>query len=455
MKLALAQMRMAMDKKTNERKAMEQIETARLQEADLLLFPEIQLTPFFPQYPGAILEGMGIRKEAFSIPAEDPLIGKFQEKARSAGMYLAPNFYVREADGRLFDRSYFIDPEGELLGTQDMVHIHSAEHFFETDYYTPSESGFRVFDTPFGRIGIVVCFDRHLPESIRSAALQGASIVLIPTANLATEPLDIFRCELRAAAYENNVFIAMANRTGEEDGITFAGDSIVVSPEGEILSEGGPDEETVFCEIDPGEAVRSRSQRNYISHVIPDKTVYHMAGEAEDISLPVIRDLYHAMAEYDRGDPKRIQHFTKVWTYAKMIGEEEGLSLREQTILEMAAILHDIGIHKAEKDFGSTAGPLQERLGPGEADPILRSLDVPPDIMERVKYLIGHHHTYHDIDGKDYQILVEADFLVNLLEDDASPEAAEEAFQRIFKTDAGKKLFREMYPGEKEGESIA
>ncbi len=445
MKITLAQMQMSMDMEENMRKTLAVIEHARLNSSNLVLFPEIQLTPFFPQYPGAMLEGIGIHREAFAIAEDDARIARIQEKAKESGLYISPNFYVKTADGKLFDRSYFIDPQGEIVGTSEMVHIYSAENFNERDYYAPSETGFKVYDTPFGRIGIVICFDRHMAESVRSCALQGAQIVLIPTANLVDEPLDVFEAEVRAEAYQNNVFIVMCNRVGEEDGITFAGQSIVVSPDGEVIAKADGTEQNLDVEIDPGDAIRSRNQRPYIGFVAPDPKVYHMAGEAAESTIPTMNSLYEAMAEYDEGDAMRIQHFTKVWTYARMIGIGEGLSVEMQNILEIAAIVHDIGIHKAERSFGSSDGKLQEKLGPGEAIKLLTDLGYPRRIIDRVAYLVGHHHTYTDIDGTDYQILVEADFLVNIYEDELSEEAAKSAYERIFRTETGKRLFRQMY----------
>lgn len=106
-----------------------------------------------------------------------------------------------EKDGRRYDTSLLIDDAGMLLGEQKMVHIAQAACFYEQDYYTPSEEGFRVFDTPIGKIGIVVCFDRHYPESIRTEALKGAELILVPTVNTKDEPSELFQWEIRIQAY--------------------------------------------------------------------------------------------------------------------------------------------------------------------------------------------------------------------------------------------------------------
>ena len=99
-----------------------------------------------------------------------------------------------------------------------MVHVFQAPQFYEVDYYTPSEDGFKVFDMPFGRVGIVICFDRHLPESIRTCSLLGAALVIVPTANCKAEPMELFEWEIRVQAMQNSVFVAMCNRVGLEGG---------------------------------------------------------------------------------------------------------------------------------------------------------------------------------------------------------------------------------------------
>lgn len=151
------------------------------------------------------------------------------------------------------------------------------------------------------------------------------------------------------------------------------------------------------------------------------------------------------MIKYDRNDPKRIQHFSKVHSYAKLIGECEGLDKDTLFILEAAALTHDIGIHVCEEKYGSCAGNLQEIEGPSIAEAMLDKLGFEPHIIERIKYLIGHHHTYTSIDGLDYQILVEADFIVNLYENGLDQRAIENAYNNIFKTNTGKLIMRDMY----------
>ena len=106
---------------------------------------------------------------------------------------------------------------------------------------------------------------------------------------------------------------------------------------------------------------------------------------------------------------------------------------------------HDIGIHLCEEKYGNCNGKLQEKEGPALAEKLLTKLGFMKDVAERVMYLIAHHHTYDDINGIDYQILVEADFLVNMYEDGLSKDVVEHAYNKIFKTDSGMKICAEMF----------
>lgn len=149
------------------------------------------------------------------------------------------------------------------------------------------------------------------------------------------------------------------------------------------------------------------------------------------------RKLIEKMIDYYAGDPKRVQHFLKVYEFACLIGEAEELPDDELLILRTAAIVHDIGIKISEQKYDSSSGKYQEREGPAIAEPILRACGYEEEVIDRVLFLIAHHHTYNQIDGMDYQILVEADFLVNLFEDNSSRQTAENVLKNIFKTKTG------------------
>lgn len=158
-----------------------------------------------------------------------------------------------------------------------------------------------------------------------------------------------------------------------------------------------------------------------------------------------INALYRKMVEFYKDDPARIQHFVKVHSFAKLIGEEEGLDERTLFVLEAAVLVHDIGIRPAMEKYGSCAGHLQEQEGPSEAKRMLHELGFERDVTERVAYLVGHHHTYTNIEGMDYQILVESDFLVNYYEDGLDKETVKKSVKKIFRTETGKKIAEDMF----------
>lgn len=156
--------------------------------------------------------------------------------------------------------------------------------------------------------------------------------------------------------------------------------------------------------------------------------------------------LISSMIEYYRGDAKRIQHFIKVYNFASLLGRLEQLDEETLFILETAAIVHDIGIRICEKKYGVCDGKHQELEGPVEAEKLLNTLkNYTFEQILRVCWLVGHHHTYSNIDGMDYQLLVEADFLVNIYEDGFTDEMIENVRNKIFRTQSGIRCLENMY----------
>mgnify|MGYP000554928569 FL=1 len=162
-------------------------------------------------------------------------------------------------------------------------------------------------------------------------------------------------------------------------------------------------------------------------------------------NINMLNKLHMAMIELYKGDSRRIQHFCKVHSYARLIAQMENMDEKTLFTIETAALTHDIGIHICEEKYGECGGRVQEKEGPALAKKLLEKLEFETDISERVQYLIAHHHTYSNIDWIDYQILVEADFLVNMYEDNLSKEAVLKAYDSIFKTEYGKKICKDMY----------
>ncbi|MCH5213540.1 MAG: carbon-nitrogen hydrolase family protein [Oscillospiraceae bacterium] len=257
MKIAAAQLRMSEDMEQNFQKSIELMKRAKEQGADLILYPEIQMSPFFPQYRKA-------NADKYLISAENRYFKEFCKACKANKIMASPNFYFKE-NGKKYDMSFLIDSGGGVIGSQKMVHIAQAENFYEQDYYTPSNDGFNVFRTTFGNIAIVVCFDRHYPESIRTAALKGADLILIPTANIVGEPEEMFEWEIRVQAFQNSVPIVMCNRVGKEGNIKFSGQSIWIDANGNTVRKLGAEETLEIAELDISATDEIRKSRPYTS----------------------------------------------------------------------------------------------------------------------------------------------------------------------------------------------
>ncbi|MBX4270049.1 HD domain-containing protein [Clostridium estertheticum] len=158
-----------------------------------------------------------------------------------------------------------------------------------------------------------------------------------------------------------------------------------------------------------------------------------------------INNLISEMINFDAGEPKLIQHFIKVYEFAKLIGNMENISSDKMKNLEVAAIVHDIGIKVCIEKYGKYNGKLQEDEGSVYAEELLKRIGFNQELIDRVIYLVAHHHTYSNIDGIDYQILVEADFLVNLYEKQSDKDSIQNAYEKIFKTESGRKLCNQMF----------
>lgn len=151
------------------------------------------------------------------------------------------------------------------------------------------------------------------------------------------------------------------------------------------------------------------------------------------------------MIAFSAGNLHDIDHFLKVYAFAKTIGEAEGLDARTQEALELAAVVHDIACPLCREKYGNTLGKHQEL----ESAPLMEAffvelLGCTADVT-RISWLAAHHHTYADADGIDHRILLEADFLVNAGESGYTRAAIENARQRVFRTAAGIRLLDSMY----------
>jgi len=202
--------------------------------ADLVVFPELSFTPFYPRIPAG---DRGEDVVDLAEPVPGPTTESVAEVAEEFGVVVVFNLLERDGD-RTYDTSPVIDADGQLLGCTRMMHVPDYEGFHERGYYTPGDTGAPVYDTAVGRLGVAICYDRHYPEYLRALALQGAEVVAIPQAGTAGEwPKGVYESEIQIDAFHNGFFAAMANRVGQEGDMLFEGRSLVTDPKGRVVAQ--------------------------------------------------------------------------------------------------------------------------------------------------------------------------------------------------------------------------
>lgn len=233
--------------------------------ASLVVFAELAFERFFPQRPA---DGDRLR-HAETVPG--PMTEAFAERARRHGIVTVLNLYERDgADA--YDCSPVIDADGRLLGRTRMIHITEYACFHEQGYYTPGDTGAPVYDTRAGRIGVAICYDRHYPEYMRALAIAGADLVVVPQAGAVGEwPEGLYEAELQVAAFQNGYYAALCNRVGEEDCLTFSGESFVCAPDGRVIARAPAMADTIlYADVDLASTRASHARRLFLRDRRPD-----------------------------------------------------------------------------------------------------------------------------------------------------------------------------------------
>ena len=265
MNIALVQQAASEDRQANVDAGLQAVRVAAHGGAQVIAFAELAFERFYPQEP-ATPEALA---QAETIPG--PTTEAFSALARELGVVLVLNLFERDGT-RTFDSSPVIGVDGSLLGVTRMVHITEYPGFHEQGFYAPGDRGLPVFETPFGRIAVAICYDRHYPEVMRALAVAGAQVVFVPQAGAVGEwPTGLFEAEMRVAAFQNGYFTALCNRVGAESRLTFAGESFVCDPEGHVLARAGlGTEEILSCELDLTAVERSHAQRLFLRDRRPE-----------------------------------------------------------------------------------------------------------------------------------------------------------------------------------------
>jgi len=259
-KLALVQMAMKADVDANLRAAEERIRTAARRGAALVCLPELFRSQYFAQREDAALFDL-------AEPVPGPTTEALGGLARELGVVVIAPVFERRARGLYHNTAVVIDADGAIAGMYRKMHIPDDPAYYEKFYFTPGDLGFRAFDTRVGRVGALVCWDQWYPEGARLTALQGADVLLYPTA-IGRHPdekavqgftqREAWRTVQRSHAIANGVYVAAVNRVGHErpdpaaPGIEFWGSSFLADPLGAIVAEAPVDEEAVVLgEISP------------------------------------------------------------------------------------------------------------------------------------------------------------------------------------------------------------
>ncbi len=230
MRIALIQQTASEDIEENICRGEQALRQAARSGAQLVAYPELSFTRFFPQKPSTSKPA----HLAEEIPG--PLTERFSTLARELRVVVVLNLFERRGSD-YFDSSPVLDADGSLLGTTRMMHIIEAPCFHEQDYYTPGDLGAPVYDTQVGRIGVAICYDRHYPEYMRAMGIKRAELVIVPQAGAVDEwPAGLFEAELQVASFQNGYFAALANRVGAEECLSFAGESFVTDPAGRVIA---------------------------------------------------------------------------------------------------------------------------------------------------------------------------------------------------------------------------
>jgi N-carbamoylputrescine amidase len=265
MKIALVQQHATQDVEDNLKRGLAAFKEAALAGANLVAYAELGLSWFLPQHPAT----KEMLKLAETIPGRTT--EAFAGKAKELGAVAVVNLFER--DGRsTYDTTAVIDANGEIVGKNRMVHIAELPCFHEKGYYAPGDLGAGVFDTVAGRIGIAICYDRHFPEYMRSLALKGADLVIVPQAGAVDEwPDGMYEAELRIAAFHNGYFTALVNRVGKEDCITFAGESFVTDPAGTVIAHAPKLEDHIlYADIDFTQLEKCPARKFFLRDRRPD-----------------------------------------------------------------------------------------------------------------------------------------------------------------------------------------
>ena len=256
--IGLVQSRMGADVDENRRRALELTAAAAEQGAQVICLPELYASQYFCQKEDVSLFDL-------SEPLDGPSVAAFRALAARLRVAVVVPFFEKRAPGLYHNSAAVVDADGSLAGVYRKIHIPDDPAYYEKFYFTPGDLGFKAFDTAFGRIGVLICWDQWYPEGARLTALSGATTLFFPTAigwhpqekeQYGAAQRDAWTTVQQGHAVANGCYVAAANRTGferpvpEQAGIEFWGSSFITDPQGQFLARAGQDEEILTARVD-------------------------------------------------------------------------------------------------------------------------------------------------------------------------------------------------------------
>jgi N-carbamoylputrescine amidase len=258
-RVAAIQMSMKIgDKHANLKKALDMINEAVLMGAKVILLPELFATEYFPWWKDT-------KYFNYAEPIPGPTTSKISELISTLSIYVIAPLYEKEGPGIYYNSAVLIGPKGKIIGRQRKMHIPAVKSL-EKLYFQPAEANYPVFQIKYGKIGICICYDRLFPEVCRALALNGAEIIFVPIAGTIYPRVST----LDTRAVENVLFIVSANKVGEEGIYRYTGASVIINPEGQVIAQGGEEEEIIVADIDLADVEKCRNAFPYFRDRRPE-----------------------------------------------------------------------------------------------------------------------------------------------------------------------------------------
>ena len=271
--IGLIQMRSGPSPEVNLLKAQRKVSEAAKRGAQIVCLQELFRGPYFPQSKDK-------RYFRFAEAVPGPTTGVFSTLAKRSKVVIIVPLFEKAEEGTYYNTAAVIDANGEILGTYRKTHLPNDPYYCEQFYFSPGDSGFKIFDTKYAKIGVLICWDQWFPEAARHLALSGAQILFYPSAigwisgeskRARSEERSAWEMIQRSHAIANGIYVAGVNRVGREGKLTFWGGSFVSGPFGEMIARAGEArEEILMAECDLSKIEKIRKVWPFLKSLKPD-----------------------------------------------------------------------------------------------------------------------------------------------------------------------------------------